>query len=123
MDAKQVRTYLELNEEFNKQCEKIAEKMKVVDKNYAFVDRFYVEYGTVWGSSEEYSCGEKYSYNVSFDPILLTYSDEELDLYVKTLYDKKLYEEKMGREWNRTEQILKTSFQKVYNKMEKELGL
>lgn len=98
MEKNNVEQFLNLYSEFEKQCFRIANKMKVYDKDYAFIDHFRIDTSSnsVIGEGEDrYGCGgcEVEYYYVEFDPILLTYTDEELDEYVNNLLEKKRKEE------------------------------
>lgn len=94
----EVDKYCSFYAEFEKQCLRVAEKMKAYDSDYACVEKFYIDTTTnkVCGEGEDsYGCGgcEVEYYYVEFDPILLTYTDEELDEHVNNLLEEKRKEE------------------------------
>ena len=126
MEKKNVEHFLNLYSEFEKQCFKIAHKMKAYNNDYAFIDYFHIdtESKSVIGEGEyRWGCGsnEIDYYYVDFDVNLLGYTDEELDAYVDKLYQEKLERESAANKKAEEESLAYRRAQ--YEKLKKELGL
>ena len=121
MKKEDLERYSELNNIFIEECERVCGKMKKLNPEYGDVDTFYYEDGSVVASGDHTCRGEWYTVSVTFDSVLLTFSDEELDEHIaKTLGARKLKEEqeKKKNEDRQREQDLVE-----YNRLKEKLGL
>lgn len=85
--------------QFVKDCRRVADKLATYDKDhYGFCEHFYISDGEdgvrVCAEGDEYwNFGGHEHHYCSFDIDLLTYTDSELDAYVKKLIDERFREE------------------------------
>lgn len=98
MTKAEVENYIALNDKFIEACEHVQEFMKLYDNDYYDVYDWIIEDGMVKGSGDVYSrnCFMGTTW-VSFDPELLTYTDEELKGYVDNLIKEREKKEEKER--------------------------
>jgi len=99
MTKEEIKQYRELDEKFNKECNRVARHL--VRFNY---DYNYVTDWEIYDEEEIHGWGDCYSRgcymgveNVYFDAELLTYTDEELDNYVNDLINENAKKEEEKR--------------------------
>ena len=106
MTKEEIKQYRELDEKFNKECNRVARYLVRFNYEYNYVTdwEIYIDHikeATATSNGEEiHGWGDCYSRgcymgveNVYFDAELLTYTDEELDNYVNDLIKEKTKEE------------------------------
>lgn len=117
----------ELNEEFEKECKRVAEKLEAVDdvrkepKGISFADEFELYKGRVyWYGREPNYCGED-PVSGNFDAKLLSMTDEELDKHIKFLVKQTEKEEQEKEEKKRQDEIQhkKNMMQRLLEQAEK----
>ena len=124
MKREDLEQLLKLNGEFQRDCERVKKHMERYDSDYLDVySEWYVN-----SSGECESFGDVYSRGcfmgttfVSFDPELLTKTDEELEAYVSKLIEEK--EQKKREEEEERAKREQTTKLAMFNKLKEELGL
>ena len=117
----------ELNEEFEKECKRVAEKLEAVDDvrkepmGISFADEFELYKGRVcwYGREPNYCGGDPVSGN--FDAKLLSMTDGELDEHIKFLVKQTEKEELEKEEKKRQDEIQhkKNMMQRLLEQAEK----
>ena len=124
MKKEELSEFLKLNKQFQADCERVKKHMVRYDSDY--LDVYSEWYINSCGECESF--GDVYSRGcfmgttfVSFDPELLTKTDEDLESYVnKLIEEKKQKKRKEAEERAKREQDTKL---KMFNKLKEELGL
>lgn len=99
MKKEELEQFVKDYAQFVKDCRRVADKLATYDKDhYGFCEHFYINKGEngarVCAEGDEYwNFGGHEHHYCTFDLDLLTYTDSELDAYVKQLIDERFREE------------------------------
>ena len=121
MTQEELKNYLTLNDKFVADCKRVCSELSRINFNLDKAYKFYIDEDEV-SCEGSYSCCGDLEYVYEFFPKeLLTFSDQELTLYVDTLIKKKKEEEEKENMMKKQRQA--ECDMKEYQRLKTKLGL
>lgn len=126
MKVEELNTFLELYNQFIKNCERVQDKLgnlKDFRGEICFAEHFHIDGTNVcWDGDETLCYGGGYeNHEGEFDMKFLTMSDEELDEYVKR--ENEIFEQKEKEKAEAKAKSDQETKRRLYEKLKAELGI